>query len=811
MRINTCVRFGPACLTAVLLAAAAASTSGLAATAPALQGQVTLRPLTPSEIKDYSLTNAQGASGLTAVGVGQPAYLEVLINAAVPLANVTNITWTLTSKPVGSSAALTASPLGTNVPTYKMADRFGTTFAPVYQVPGLAARTVLRPDMTGQYQVSVKIMTTASGSTNLTQSITAGDYMGAYTCSLCHSGNPSIPDEYTPWAQTPHASFFTRAIDGLESDHYSKNCISCHTVGYDTNTNAVNGGFDDVMKQLGWSFPAVLTNGNWAAMPDQLKALANIQCENCHGPGSEHVYALGNTNIANWPRIGKTWSAGTCAQCHDSKNTHIKSAEWNNSLHARASRTPSGISRPMCVRCHTGPGFAGWADAGGMTTLNQYPTNIFWADAFTNYLLTYSATSPTYTMPTNNPPNTTYEAITCQACHDPHDASNPHQLRMSTSVMLSDGTVVTNAGSGGFCMECHNSRNGSYSNGLINYVQGKFTWAGGSAWGPHDSPQAEILEGVNCETYGKVIPSAAHRYAISNTCAGCHMQTVATTDPAFLQAGGHTFHMTYTNSAGVTLDKVDVCVQCHGPMDSFDMVKSDYNGDGIIEGVQTEVQKLMDKLSTLLPPKGTAQLSDPSKYVADGLVKTSDSQMATYTNVPAKFLKAYYNWTVVFRDGSKGIHNAPFVVGILKASIADLTGDANGDNLPDAWQIQYFGSATSPNAAPNATPAGDGVPNWLKYNLGLDPTKAGIVVPGGVVWANGSKLGGSTNTVQIFTAAEVAFNTEVGKTYQIQSISSIMGSWQNLGTPITGTGGAMSYVTPVRRNVQQYFRVVTNP
>ena len=794
----------PACLAAVLLVAVDASTALRAASAPALQGQLILRPLTPSEIKDYSLTGTQGASGLAAVGVGQPAYLEVLINAAIAPSNITSVTWTLTSKPVGSVTTLLPSPLGPNVPTYKMADRVSTSFAPVFQVAGPSGRTLLRPDVAGQYQVSVTIVTTTSGTTNLTQNITAGTYLGAYTCSLCHSGNPNIPNEYPSWSETPHASFLARAIDGKESDHYSKNCISCHTVGYDVNTNAVNGGFDDVMKQLGWSFPAVLTNGNWAAMPDPLKALGNIQCENCHGPGSEHVAALGNTNLANWPRIGKTWSAGTCAQCHDSKNTHIKNAEWNNSLHARASRTPSGISRPMCVRCHTAPGFAGWAEAGGMAMLNQYPTNIFWANSFTTNILTYTTNSPTYTMPAT-PPNTTYEAITCQACHDPHDASNPNQLRMGQAITLSDGTLVTNAGSGGFCMECHNSRNGSVTNSLVNFPLLKPTWAGGSAFGVHDSPQGDMLEGVNAVTYGKDIPSAAHRSSISNTCAGCHMQTVAPTDPAFLQAGGHTFHMTYTNAAGATLDKVDVCVKCHGPIASFDMVKTDYNGDGIIEGVQTEVQKLMDKLSTLLP---NSTYRADGKYLADGLVKSSVSPK---TNWQSYFLKGAYNFQFVSFDASKGVHNAPFAVGLLKASIADLTGDSNGDNLADAWQIQYFGSTTSSNAAPNACPAGDGLPNWLKYNLGLDPTVKGQSIPGGVVYANGTKIGGSTNTVQIFTAAEVSFNTEVGKTYQIQEVSSIIGTWQNLGSPIVGTGSAMSYVTPVRRNVQQYFRVVTNP
>ena len=79
-----------------------------------------------------------------------------------------------------------------------------------------------------------------------------------------------------------------------------------------------------------------------------------------------------------------------------------------------------------------------------------------------------------------------------------------------------------------------------------------------------------------------------------------------------------------------------------------------------------------------------------------------------------------------------------------------------------------------------------------------------------MVWANGKDVGGipaTTNTVQIYTAAEVVFNTEVGKTYQLQAISSLSGGWQNVGAPITGTGYAISYVTPTRTNVQQFYRV----
>ena len=80
-----------------------------------------------------------------------------------------------------------------------------------------------------------------------------------------------------------------------------------------------------------------------------------------------------------------------------------------------------------------------------------------------------------------------------------------------------------------------------------------------------------------------------------------------------------------------------------------------------------------------------------------------------------------------------------------------------------------------------------------------------------MVWANGSTLGSSsgTNMVQIFTAAEVAFNTEAGKTYQVQGISSLDGGWHDVGPRITGDGKAFSYVTPTRQNVQQFYRVMT--
>lgn len=755
-----------ACLAAAALTLLGSLTAGQAA----LNGSLTLRPLTPTEIKSYNLTNppAQFSAGLTTVGLGEPAYLEALVNIA---SNNTTVVFTLTNKPAGSTATLLDSPLGTNVPVYKSADQT------IYRTAG---RALLRPDVVGPYTVNAAITTAGSGSTNVSITIVGATYLGLQTCAACHSGAfANVPDKYNTYTNTAHASFFARAIDGVESDHYGKSCISCHVVGYDTNSFAVNGGFDDMATLLGWTFPTVLTNGNWAAMPSQLQNLANIQCENCHGPGSQHMFSQGITGNTN--AISVTFAAADCSQCHDSLKNHYRSAEWNISAHANTTRSPSGAGRQACVRCHTANGFAQHVDNLGST--NSYATNVV------------------------------YEAITCQACHDPHDASNPAQLRTGT-VPLVDGTIVTNAGLGGFCFNCHTAGRGAYTNQMVNYPLGLPTWNGGSSFGVHDSPQADMLEGVNAETYGKAIPSSPHANVVKDTCVGCHMQPVATTDAAFLKAGDHTFKISYmvtNNGVATEVPMTQVCSQCHGNIQDFDFPVADYNGDGVIEGVQTEVQHLLDKLSTLLPP--ATYKANPNDYVADGLVKTL-SYSWPKTNMPAKFLKAGYNWMFVSADGSSGVHNAAFAVGLLKASIGDLTGDNNNDGLPDAWQIANFGAGFATNAAagPNAINNTVGVPNWMMCALNSNPFGAFNVAGSGAIYvSDGTVVNGATNTIAIYTAAEVSFDTVPGTIYAIQGISELTGSWQNITTNIVGTGSSVSYLTPTRGNQQMFYRVVHTP
>jgi hypothetical protein len=198
-------------------------------------------------------------------------------------------------------------------------------------------------------------------------------------------------------------------------------------------------------------------------------------------------------------------------------------------------------------------------------------------------------------------------------------------------------------------MNCHQSR----QNAAVYVV----TTSGSARFGPHHGPQADMLQGVNGFDYGQKIPSSAHADVVEDTCVGCHMQVVGEKDPGFTKVGGHTFKPGWDgDGTAPAVNLVGACQKCHGPdVAKFDFPLFDYNGDGVIEGVQTEVQRMLDQLALALPPAGKP--------------KTALSINSTWS--PTQ-LKAAYNWQYVKEDGSLGVHNTAYAVGLLKASIADL-------------------------------------------------------------------------------------------------------------------------------------------
>jgi len=583
--------------------------------------QIAARPLTHQEIHDHELAEGtQVGTGLFTVGVGSAVYLEVQVEKTTEVLG--EVTWGLAGP---GSASLETSPLGDDILIYTPRDQ---------NVFKLLDRKLLKPDAIGQWTVTANIpakveevaadetVTMVDGFIRLEVTITAGRYMGLSNCSLCHS---EVVDK---WAETGHSDMLVRGLDGTLSSHYNEGCIDCHTVGYDTAPGAVNGGFDDVAKDVDWVFPTTtdadgeahpdLKAGNYDAMPDDLKNVSNIQCESCHGPGSEH---MGNTADN---RISVSYDTGNCAQCHDEKPYHFKNQEWNNSLHA-TTNVARGSS--TCNKCHSGIGF-----------VELVVKEKSGEDA-----------------------DLGHAQIGCATCHDPHDATNPHQMRLLDDVTLGNGAVVTEGGHGKLCMNCHKGRRD-----IRTYIEDQLARESGPSrhFGPHHGPQTDMLVGENAYEYGQNIRSSAHVYAVDNACVTCHMPSVPRTvdgepNPIWTNAGGHTFWPTWDGGTpddhSDDVDLTEGCSGCHGPMDSFDIPRDDYDGDGKVEGVQTEVKGLLAILAKALPP-------------------VDSEEIVISPEMTEKDLQGLFNYDFVLEDKSYGIHNPQYAVGLLKASIKDLTG-----------------------------------------------------------------------------------------------------------------------------------------
>ena len=114
----------------------------------------------------------------------------------------------------------------------------------------------------------------ANGGTGNTEQA-VDHYLGGEVCQRCHKA------EHDQWATTLHAQAWKTLVDAKKDA--SEDCIACHVVGYKK-----PGGFQ---------------NGDNAAK------LANVQCENCHGMGTQHE---------SLPTTARRITEATCRGCHTS-------------------------------------------------------------------------------------------------------------------------------------------------------------------------------------------------------------------------------------------------------------------------------------------------------------------------------------------------------------------------------------------------------------------------------------------------------------------------------------------------------------
>jgi len=335
-----------------------------------------------------------------------------------------------------------------------------------------------------------------------------------------------------------------RAVKGTLSSHFRQSCIECHSTGYDT--LAVNGGFDDLAKASGWSLPAVLNSSQWDTLLTKHPAaaqLANVQCESCHGPGSEHKGVKSGITLS--------YDAGVCAYCHEDEPHHYFPTQWRSSNHGLEIGSGEAFNRAgnTCVPCHTAEGF--------------FEVNV---------KSTHAATGPYKNA----------HGVTCQVCHDPHEKGTEHQLRLAEDYNSRDSLGVakykTDGTAAHACDVCHHLRPGTSTVGARL----------------HESHQSDMLDGTVGYRYaGKKYPAGLHGRYVTGRCAGCHM-SVASSEKAHY-VGGHTFAVKaeVTDSTGLVHEyyNTEACTGCHADMgENFDY-----------HGVQTRVTQLLDQIKAKLP------------------------------------------------------------------------------------------------------------------------------------------------------------------------------------------------------------------
>lgn len=136
-------------------------------------------------------------------------------------------------------------------------------------------------------------------------------FMGSESCKECHTY------AYGVWSESKHAHAFDSLVKGRPGSEYSwvdrtwdPECLTCHTTGWDPQKALrYQSGFVDLEKT---------------------PHLSGQQCENCHGPGSDHV------------ALEKEWKRGTPV------SSEMKDARDSMRL------TLTRAKAEVCIRCHDG-------------------------------------------------------------------------------------------------------------------------------------------------------------------------------------------------------------------------------------------------------------------------------------------------------------------------------------------------------------------------------------------------------------------------------------------------------------------------
>ena len=449
------------------------------------------------------------------------------------------------------------------------------------------------------------------------------NYLGSQGCTECHANIRGTV------LNTPHFGAFTNAGFAAAGGQTNASCLVCHTVGFGVPTGFVSS--------------------------SKTPLLANVQCENCHGPAANHAANPGDPTVI--PQVDL--AATVCGGCHSAGQTSYPNPptfeEWSASEHAAVTpdvlqvMSTSTNNIRTCGVCHSG--------SARLAMINgSDPAIVLTKD---------------YNVPQ-----------TCAVCHDPHQTNAyPFQLLNPLASFdnfeLTSSNVATEAAftntykasvNINLCAQCHNDRGAAWSD---------------TARAPHHSLQYNLLLGnVGEQQYlpspfpgphsglpSTAIYSTNGLFYLTNQCASCHMPP----ETASSSAHNHTFSPGY-----------NVCLNCHdGP--SFQAGLSMNLSNQVCQVLTGLNRWAVAQTNSLLAtngvvaweytsPGGLTWQANPAGVVTNwslnNPVTFTGPAVAGQQLIPDNLKKARFDLYLILNDGSFGVHNPIYSDFLLQSAAA---------------------------------------------------------------------------------------------------------------------------------------------
>lgn len=220
------------------------------------------------------------------------------------------------------------------------------------------------------------------------------------------------------------------AAIAAQAGNHTSGCVGCHATGIRAmgKTSAGEYAYD--------GYTAILFDNNDPTVfdydGDGEYELMNIGCEDCHGPGSNHILYGGDpTKIVNPANLTKAQQSEICGRCHvTSKSVPAGTYGWPYNDATNTNWTPF--------------------DAKAGTPLKNFYTDTtkLWPDGKHQ-----NGGRPYHDFAISGKANFQFHPIGCPDCHNPHNEGNGRLLRTE----YEEGTlkIETEAENNTLCLACH--------------------------------------------------------------------------------------------------------------------------------------------------------------------------------------------------------------------------------------------------------------------------------------------------------------------------------------------------------------------